>query len=65
MVVKVDRCSDCPLIFCTEISEYCSHPINWNRDTLDYDLYVGTLNNISIMPENCPLKDDSITIRIK
>ena len=65
MVIKVDKCNECPLIFITEINQYCGHPINWNEKSLDYTLLVGTIDNMDEMHPNCPLRKECISIRIK
>lgn len=65
MVIKVDKCSECPLIFITGINQYCGHPVNWNEKTLDYTLHISTIENGNEMPVKCPLRKECISIRIK
>ena len=65
MVIKVDKCNECPLIFITEVSQYCGHPINWNEKSLDYTLQIEEILDGNIMHPNCPLRNECISIRIK
>ena len=65
MVIKVDKCNECPLIFITEVSQYCGHPINWNEKSLDYTLQIGEIDNGNEMHPKCPLREEHLTLRIK
>ena len=65
MVIKVDKCNECPLIFITEVSMYCGHPTNWNEQSLDYTLQIEAIDNGNEMPLKCPLRKECISIRIK
>ena len=65
MLLRIDKCGDCPLIFFTETSGYCGHPINWNEKSLDYTLHISTIENENEMPLECPLRKECISIRIK
>ena len=43
MVIKVDKCNECPLIFITEVTQYCGYPINWNEKK--FGLYITDRRN--------------------
>lgn len=65
MLLRIDKCGDCPLIFFTETSVYCVHPKNWNEEGLDYTLRVEENLDMNSMHSKCPLREEHLTLRIK
>ena len=63
MVIKVDKCNECPLLNRSYNEEYsmwdyeCNHPNNWSS-------YIKE-TAIEEMHPSCPLRDECISIRIK
>ena len=59
MEIKVTSCADCPFAYRDGLLFLCKHP------EVDWTLYIGWYIGDRKTPSSCPLKQQSITVKLE